>query len=106
MTRRQEKINSLIQKLAGEFILKEIKLKNTLITITRAEISSDIKSLKIFITVYPESGEKTALKELTKNQSEWQKFLASKFKARSLPRSEFLIDEGEKNRQKVEELLK
>lgn len=106
MTRRQEKINSLIKELVNEFILREIKLKNTLITITRAEISSDIKSLKIFITVYPESGEKTALKELARNLSEWQKFLASKFRARFLPRSEFLIDQGEKNRQKVEELLK
>lgn len=106
MAWRQEKINSLIKKLAGEFILREIKLEKSLITVMRADISSDIKNLKIFITVYPEKEENKALKELEKNLSEWQKFLASKFKARFLPYSKFLIDEGEKNRQKVENLLK
>jgi len=106
MAWRKEKINSLMRELASEFILREVKLKNTLITITRAEISSDIKSLKIFLTVYPENGEKTALTELARNLSEWQKFLASKFRARFIPRSKFIIDQGEKNRQKVEELLK
>lgn len=106
MTRRQWKIDSLLRKLSSEFILKEIKLKNTLITVTHTEISEDIKSLKIFITVYPEKNEISALKELNNNLSEWQKFLAKKFKAKFLPRSEFLIDEGEKNRQKVEEILK
>lgn len=106
MTKRQEKIDSLIRELASEFILKKIKLKNTLITVTRAKISEDIKKLKIFITVYTEKSEARALKELNKNIGEWQKFLAKEFKAKFLPRSEFLIDEGEKNRQKVEELLK
>lgn len=106
MTRRQEKIDSLIKEIASEFILKKIKLKDALITVTRTEISEDIKNLKIFITIYPEKSEGYALKELNKNISEWQKFLAKEFKAKFLPRSEFLIDEGEKNRQKVEEILK
>lgn len=106
MTRRQEKIDSLLRELASEFILKKVKLKNALVTVTYAEISEDIKNLKIFITVYPEKSESRALKELNKNISEWQKFLAKEFKAKFLPRSEFLIDEGEKNRQKVEEILK
>lgn len=106
MTRRQEKINSFIRELVSEFILKKIAVKNALITTTRADISSNLRNLKIFITVYPEKEENKALKELKNHYREWQEHLANNLKIKFLPYSEFLIDKGEKNRMKIEKLLK
>lgn len=106
MAWRQEKINSLIRELASKFIQVNAKIKDGLITITKTEISSNLKNVKIYLTVFPEKKEKEALRILRSVYYDWQKYLASKFKARFLPHSEFLIDEGEKNRQRIEELLK
>lgn len=106
MTLRQEKINSFIRELASEFILKKIAAQGALITITRASISSDLKNLKIFVTIYPEKKESQTLTELKKRHRDWQEYLAKNLKIRFLPRSEFLIDKGEKSAMKIEELLK
>lgn len=106
MSFRKEKIDSLVRELAGKFIQKRAKIKNGLITITRAEISSDLKNVKIFLTVYPENKEKEALKILESTYTEWRKYFAENFKSKYLPRSEFLIDKGEKSAMKIDELLK
>lgn len=106
MAFRKEKLNSLIKELASRFILTEIKNEKMLVTVTKAESSANFQNIKIFITVYPEEKEILALKSLKQKKRDWQEFLAKNFKARFLPSSEFLIDQGEKKRQRIEELLK
>lgn len=103
---RKEKVNSLIRELASKFILMEIKNEKMLITVTKVEASANLQNIKIFITAYPEEKENAALKYLKQKKYDWQKFLADNFKAKFLPSSEFLIDEGEKKRQRMEKLLK
>ncbi len=106
MTRRQEKINSFIRELASEFILREVAARGALITVTRASISANLKNLKIFMTIFPDKKEGQTLMEIKKHYRDWQECLAKNLKTKFLPRSEFLIDAGEKSAMKVEELLK
>ena len=105
MTRRIEKINSLIRDLAGEFFLEKIKARNTIVSAVRAETSSDLREVLLFIAVFPEKEENVIMKLLKEHKNEWQRFLASNFKAKFLPSTIFLIDKGEKSARRVEELL-
>jgi len=101
--RRLEKVNSLLRQLTAEYLAKEIN--SCLLTITRVETSNDLKSAKIFISIFPEDKEKEILRFLKSEVGELQQFIGSKIKMKFLPRLEFEIDKAEKSRQKIEEIL-
>lgn len=78
---------------------------NSIITITHIETSKDLKSAKIFISIFPE-GEELAIMNLLKAKiKELREFIGSKIKMKFLPHLEFEVDKGEKERQKIEKLL-
>ena len=102
-SRRQEKVNSLLKNLSADFLKKNAD--NSIITITRLETSKDLKTAKIFISIFPESKETETIKFLKSRIGELREFVGSKIKMKFLPHLEFEIDKGEKERQKIEKLL-
>ena len=102
--RRQEKVNSLLRRLTASFLTKQ-SAGGAVITITRIETSKDLKSSKIFISIFPENKEKEILTSLKGKVGELRKFIGSQIKMRFLPRFEFAIDEGEKARQRIDKIL-
>jgi ribosome-binding factor A len=103
MSLKQEKVASLIKVQAGEFIKKESN-RNSLITVTKADVSKDLSNSSIYISVYPEEMEKTALDFLKRKRGEFRNFFKAKVKIRIVPFFDFKIDEGEKNARKIDEL--
>jgi len=103
MTLRQEKLIKLIQKLSADFLEGESN-RTSLITVTGASISSDLRKAEIFITVLPADKELDALNFVKRKRSDLRDYLKKKTKMRVLPFLEFVIDKGEKNRQRIEEL--
>ncbi len=77
--------------------------RNTLLTVTRTEISTDGKRVNIFLTVLPDSYEEQAVAFANRNRSEFSDFFKKKVKALP-PHVEFVIDKGEKNRLRLDEL--
>ena len=104
MSIRQEKIQELLRHLAAQFLAEEAN-RVPLITVTRVEVSSDFRQAKVFVTVYPESGEKAALIFLKRKRSDLRDFVKSHTNMDMLPRFDFLIDRGEKHRQRIDELI-
>ena len=104
ISRRQEKANSLFERLASSFFVKE--KTGSLITVTRIDSSKDLKSVKIFISIFPESKEKEILHFLKGKAGELQKYIGAHVKMRFLPFFEIAIDEAEKARRKIENILK
>lgn len=102
-SRRLEKVNSLLRQLAASYLAKEIN--GVLITVTRVETSKDLKSAKIFISIFPESKEKEVFKNLKGKVDELRKYIGSQIKMKFLPQLSFEIDKAEKSRQKIEEIL-
>ncbi len=100
---RQEKVNSLLKDLAASFLSK--KTADVLITITRIEMSKNLKSAKIFISIFPENKEKETLIWLNGEKNELRKFIGSQIKMKFLPSLEFEIDKEEKSRKRIEEIL-
>ncbi len=102
-SRRLEKVNSLLRNLTAEFLAKNSG--NSIIAVNYIETSSDLKIAKIFISIFPESKETEAIKALKLKAGELREFIGSQIKMKFLPRFEFEIDKGEKEKQKIEKLL-
>lgn len=100
---RKEKVEELISHLASEFINREASHKS-LITVTRVFLSEDFKNCDIFFTVFPENQSNAALDFLKRQRSDFKSFFKEKSKVGQIPFFDFAIDEGEKARQRVEEI--
>ncbi len=103
MTERQQKVREELLKIAGEFISREAN-RNNLITATDASISPDLKQATVYISVFPNDNEQGALAFLKRHRNDFRSFLKQKISFKVLPFVDFKIDEGEKNRQRIEEL--
>ncbi len=105
MTERQEKVSSFIKQLAATFLGRENN-KTSLITVTSANCSPDLKRATIYITVLPESKEHDALEFAKRKRPELRDFLKENMATKVVPFIDIDIDRGEKNRQKIDELLR
>lgn len=101
---RGEKITNHIRELAAIFIEKESG-PTSMITVTRVLLSPDNKNATILISVLPREKEKAAYGFIKRNLGELRKYITKGLKINPIPFLDVQIDEGEKNRQKIDELL-
>lgn len=99
---RNERMQEIVREAAAEFLSREAN-RDAMITVTRTEMSSDGKRCNILISVLPDSRENQALAFANRNRSEFSDFFKKKVKA-TPPQIEFMLDFGEKNRQRLDEL--
>ncbi|MCZ2845799.1 MAG: 30S ribosome-binding factor RbfA [Candidatus Bathyarchaeota archaeon] len=97
MTRRIERVNSLLHEEISKTLLKEVDFGEALVTITNVHTTRDLLESDIFITVLPQGKERTVLKILKANIYNIQKMLNKKLNMRPIPKIHFKIDEGMKN---------
>lgn len=102
---RQEKFNNLVKELSAVFLGRENN-KTSLITVTGCSTSPDFKKATIFITVLPENKEEVALGFVKRNRGELREYLKKNLSSKTVPFIDVEIDKGEKNRQRIDELLK
>ena len=104
-TRRQEKVATLLKHIAARF-LEEVSDRTSLITVTDAELSPDLKHGKIFVTIYPESKEEQALGFAKRQEHAFREVLKGELRGAILPRISFELDIGEKKRRRIDELVR
>lgn len=102
---RSEKVANFIKELAAKFLGKENN-RTSLVTVTGCTTSPDLKRATIFFTVFPESKEHDALDFAKRKRGEFRDYLKENFKGKIVPFIDFEIDQGEKNRQKIDDLLR
>lgn len=102
---REEKIANRIKELAAVFIEKEAGV-TSMITVTGVIISSDNKRATILVSALPRERENAAYGFIKRNLGELRKYITRNLKINPIPYLDVKIDEGEKNRQKIDELLK
>lgn len=101
---RNEKIKQNIKEISALFIEKEAG-PTSLITLTRVELSSDGKRATLMISVMPKEKEQAAFGFIKRNLGELRDQLKKHLRINPLPFLDVKIDLGEKNRQKIDELL-
>jgi ribosome-binding factor A len=104
MSTRDERLREILRDLGAKFLLLNGN-GSSLLTVTNVELTSDGKRATIFFTVFPDNFEKTALEFAKRKRSEFKEFVKDNSKLGRIPLLDFEIDEGEKNRQKIDDLL-
>ncbi len=105
MTQRNEKVANYIKELAADFLEQEND-RTSLITVTSATCSPDLKRATAFITVFPVSKEKSALQFAKRKRKKLREFIKKNMITKNIPFIDVAIDLGEKHRQKIDELLR
>ena len=100
---RQKRVSELIREIAGKMISRETN-RTSLITVTNIDISPDLKQCTVFVSVFPESAQESALNFLKRKRKELKQEVKQNSNLRQIPFFDFEIDLGEKNRQKIEEI--
>lgn len=103
--RRPEQTKETIAHLAAQFFARESN-HESLITVTRADLSPDYKNVNVFLSVLPESQEEKALAFAKRSRSDFRDYLKEHAAMHPIPTVDFLLDLGEKNRQRVDELTR
>ena len=101
---KKERTLSLLKELAAKFIQSEAG-PHSLITITDCVVSADYKRAKFFISVLPQKEEEFALDFVKRKRTELREFIRKSGGVARVPFIDFEIDKGEKNRQRIDELL-
>ncbi len=102
MSLRDEKLNEALRIAAAEFLAAEAG-RQSLITVTRAQVSEGGRSGIIYLSVLPESAQDQAVAFANRHRTEFDAYFMKKVKAR-VPHVEFVVDMGDKNRRRIEEL--
>lgn len=105
MSERIEKVSKLIKGLAATFLNRE-STKDSLISVTSVTVSPDLKRSTIYISVLPESKEKTALLFAKRKRPEIREYIKKNMETKNIPFLEIELDRGEKNRILIDELLR
>jgi ribosome-binding factor A len=104
-SKRQLKVAEELKKVAQDFFQRNSS-GASMITVTDADISKDLRKANVYITVLPQNKELQALDFAKRMRSELRTDVKKKLPIKCIPFVEVQIDLGEKNRQKIDELLR
>ncbi len=93
----------MMKELAADFFERESS-GASLITVTRTDISPDLKNCIVYISVLPESKEKAALDFAQRQLGDLRSFVKQKTRGKALPFFRVVLDLGEKNRQHIDDI--
>lgn len=104
-TERLKKLNDLLRDEAGKILKKELELNDALVTVVRADISPTLEHATVWISVFPESQEKSVLKEINHEIYSLQQALNKRLAMHPVPKIRFDIDRTEDRANKIEKIL-
>lgn len=105
MTRRTEKVASLLHHEVGEYLL-HFELP-AITTISKVEVTPDLKWCKIWITILGDAGiQQEVLRLLKENLPKMQTAVNQNMTMKFVPKISFVVDHGEEYAAKINDLLK
>ena len=123
MSKRIQRLNQLIKKEVAQLILREIdweeggwRPKDVLVTVTRAEVTPDLKESKVYVSVMftphrtcsgagPEKNKEQILDFLNKRVFLLQKKIDKRLKMRPVPKISFVQEKSTAEAGRIEEIL-
>jgi len=104
-TQKHERLAEYIRETAAEYLSRESN-RDSLITVTRVELSDKNDHARVLITVLPTEKEEGALEFVSRRKNDFRLYFMKKIDINRTPRFSFAIDMGEKNRQRLDEISK
>ncbi len=105
-SRRQKKVSSLIKEKLSRLLIQEIQdSASGLITITRVEMSPDLREARIYLGFYGAQRKEAILAHLEKRKGYLRKLLASEVKLKYNPMLIFFLDPSPEYEDKIDRLI-
>jgi ribosome-binding factor A len=109
MTRRTDRLNSLLKEVIADVIHNKVKNPyiKKLVTVTRVDISKDLRHAKVYISVIGDDKEKEESLNALQQSSGFIAATASKqVVLRFFPDLKFILDDSAEQHARIEALLK
>ena len=107
---RQKKVSRLIQKELADIFLRRGNefAHGKMVSITRVRVSPDLSFAKVYISIFPATGQEDILKSLKEHSSKFRFDLGQKVRTqlRIVPDIAFHIDDSLDYIDKIDKLLK
>ena len=106
--KRVDRLNSLLKEVISDVIRKEVKNPhvNELVTVTRVDITSDLRYAKVYISVLGTDAEKQETLAALNSASGFIAVNSSKkITLRYFPSLTFILDDSVEKQMRIEELL-
>lgn len=108
MVKRTDRLNSLLKEVISEVIHKEVKnpLVHDLTTVTRVEITKDLRYAKVYVSIIAEDKERQETLEALNSGSGFIAVQSSnRVTMRYFPALQFKLDDSVDKHMRIEELL-
>jgi len=103
---RIPQVNKLIRRELSKIILKEVEFpKDTLVTITRVQTSSNLIQAKVYISVMPENQASRILQILNQQIFNLQQIINKRLRMRPIPKIKFVEEKETRKAEEIEKLL-
>lgn len=103
---RIPQVNELIRRELSKIILKEVEFpKDTLVTITRVQTSSNLIQAKIYIGVMPENQASRILQILNQQIFNLQQIINKRLRMRPIPKIKFVEEKETRKAEEIEKIL-
>ncbi|MCK4813150.1 MAG: 30S ribosome-binding factor RbfA [Candidatus Marinimicrobia bacterium] len=110
MRSRPERLAKEIQHTVADFLIRFApeECRDIMLTVSRVELTKDLKDARIFISVYPpdEKVRKHCLKVMIANKGRIKLEIGKKVIMRYVPKVKFIIDDSLDNVERVNTLLR
>lgn len=103
---RREKLSELYMRAATAFLQRRVKFENVIFGVTQVELSDKLDRLRIYFSVWPDQKEGDVIESLESLKKELRGELAEEINTKFVPDIEFILDDSEKKRLRIDELLK
>jgi ribosome-binding factor A len=105
-SRRQKRVASLIKEELSRLLIEEIRDSfSGLITVTRVEMTADLKTAHIYLSIYGTEQEEAVFELLDKKKGFLRKSIASKVKLKYNPMFIFSADPSPEYQSRIDRLL-
>jgi ribosome-binding factor A len=104
---RQKKVASLIKDTLSALILSHVQdSPSGLLSITRVDMSKDLRTARIYLSVYGNQDPENILQRLKNKQGILRKAVASRTKLKYNPKLIFSLDPSTGHEKRLDEILK
>jgi len=105
-SRRQKRVGSLLKEVLSKLLIEDIQdASSGLITVTRVEMSKDLRVAHVYISLYGCESSKFTLDFLERRKKHIRKTVASKIKLKYNPELIFSLDSALLHEERIDRLL-
>ena len=105
MKHRMLRVNEVVKRELSGILAREISFEGALVTINHVEVTSDLKSAHVFVSVLGSESSETVMNKLEEHRPAFQAELARRVTMKFTPHLLFHLDESVARGSRVVEIL-